>query len=269
MRVNDCFLVSVLKKCRTIPNGDPPSKQWRTFLGVMQTIVDDTDVLWFLDDSIFLITDREKQDSFVVEDDECLANSLFLSPSCWSRVYKGDCCLRYRSKAMPRSRCRQALICFVVLCTIEAHSSQTVLCPVLALPRHGYFLSNECERVASSLCGIGCLTGYRLTTGDSFRACQNDGLWSGEEPTCTGLIAVHHPLILICVCAEIRCPGLKANSRVVQQCTPEQNETSSRVGTRCRATCNATGYRLLGPQMRECLILSRWTGYDQYCIGKN
>ena len=106
----------------------------------------------------------------------------------------GDSCLKYRSKAMPR--CRHAVICFFVLWTIDAQASQTALCPVLALPRHGYLVSNYCERVAGSFCGIGCLTGYRLITGDSYRECQADGLWSGHEPSCTGLIVVD-PLSMV------------------------------------------------------------------------
>lgn len=41
-----------------------------------------------------------------------------------------------------------------------------------------------------------------------------------------------------------------------------------RVGTQCQAKCNETGFRLVGPRVRECLSIGRWTGYDQSCVGK-
>lgn len=55
-------------------------------------------------------------------------------------------------------------------------------------PKHGFFFSGYCKRVPGSLCGLGCLTGYRLTHGDSFRECRNDGTWTGHQPKCEGKI---------------------------------------------------------------------------------
>lgn len=52
------------------------------------------------------------------------------------------------------------------------------------------------------------------------------------------------------------------------ECSPQQNSTKYQFGTKCRAKCNETGYRLIGPRIRECLSMGRWTGYDQSCIGK-
>jgi hypothetical protein len=58
----------------------------------------------------------------------------------------------------------------------------------LELPKHGFFFSGYCKREAGSLCGLGCLTGYRLVNGDSFRECRQDGTWSGHQPKCEGKI---------------------------------------------------------------------------------
>ena len=67
------------------------------------------------------------------------------------------------------------------------------------------------------------------------------------------------------VAPEIRCPTLKNQSRLIQDCSPPQNQTQYRASTKCRATCNGTGYRLIGPRNRECLSTGKWTGYDQSC----
>ncbi|CAF4284048.1 unnamed protein product, partial [Adineta steineri] len=68
----------------------------------------------------------------------------------------------------------------------------------------------------------------------------------------------------------IRCDPLKSNSDVIQECLPEQeNSTDFKFGTKCRARCSENGYRLLGPHTRECLILGIWSGYTQFCIVNN
>jgi hypothetical protein len=67
---------------------------------------------------------------------------------------------------------------------------------------------------------------------------------------------------------EIRCLPLKIKIHVIQECLPEQNSTNFKFGTKCRARCNETSYRLIGPHIRECLILGIWSGYEQFCIGK-
>ncbi len=54
------------------------------------------------------------------------------------------------------------------------------------LPKHGFFFSGYCQRAPGSLCGLGCLTGYRLVNGDSFRECRQDGTWTGHQPKCEG-----------------------------------------------------------------------------------
>jgi hypothetical protein len=67
---------------------------------------------------------------------------------------------------------------------------------------------------------------------------------------------------------EIRCPPLKNHPRVIQECLPQQSNKKLQFGTKCQAKCNETGYRLIGPRIRECLSISKWTGYEQFCIGK-
>jgi len=61
---------------------------------------------------------------------------------------------------------------------------------------------------------------------------------------------------------------LKVRPRVIQECLPQQNNTKYQFGTKCRAKCNETGYRLIGPRTRECLSVGKWTGYEQFCIGE-
>ena len=67
---------------------------------------------------------------------------------------------------------------------------------------------------------------------------------------------------------EIRCPPIQGRARVIQECFPQQNSTKLQFGTKCRAKCNDTGYRLIGPRVRECLSVGRWTAYDQFCVGE-
>ncbi|CAF3652114.1 unnamed protein product [Rotaria sp. Silwood1] len=140
------------------------------------------------------------------------------------------------------------LLIFLILRIINLDAIR--LCPVLTLPQHGFFFSGHCERESGSLCGLGCLTGYRLVDGDSFRECQSDGTWTGQQLKCE----------------EIRCPPLKINTQVIQECLPKQNTSDFKFGTTCRAKCSKIGYQLVGPHTRECLILGIWSGYDQFCI---
>lgn len=54
---------------------------------------------------------------------------------------------------------------------------------------------------------------------------------------------------------------------MIQECVPESNRTNVKAGTICRARCAKIDYELIGPAVRECLILGRWSGYDQICDG--
>ncbi len=147
-------------------------------------------------------------------------------------------------------------------------NTERIQCPIMTLPEHGFLFSGYCQRESGSLCGLGCLPGYRLVDGDSFRECQQDGTWTGNQPKCEGMIFPVH-LIISIYYVEIRCPPLKNHMQVIQECLPEQNTTDFRFGTKCRARCNETGYRLIGPRTRECLIVGIWSGYEQFCTGKN
>jgi len=129
---------------------------------------------------------------------------------------------------------------------------KSILCPVLTKPEHGYLVHDYCSRENGSFCGFGCFPGYRISSGDTFRECQDDGTWTGES----------------LICAETRCSPLKINPDIIQDCSPKQNTTNYIFGTKCRARCNKTGYRLAGLHIRECLIVGIWSGYEQFCIGK-
>ncbi|CAM4818585.1 unnamed protein product [Rotaria magnacalcarata] len=137
---------------------------------------------------------------------------------------------------------------FLASTTINANAAQ--LCSMLTLPEHGFFFSGYCERDFASLCGVGCLTGYRIIDGDSFRECQQGGTWTGKQLKCE----------------EIRCSPLKMSTQTTQECSPTQNTSSFIVGTKCRVKCSVTGHRLIGPSTRECLSLGIWSGYQQFCI---
>lgn len=67
----------------------------------------------------------------------------------------------------------------------------------MTLPQHGFFFSGYCEREPGSLCGLGCLTGYRLVDGDSFRECQEDGTWTGDQPKCEGMVLSIDQIVFI------------------------------------------------------------------------
>ena len=157
---------------------------------------------------------------------------------------------------------------FIIL-QIRRIDTERLQCPLLTLPKHGFIFSGHCEREPGSLCGLGCFSGYRLVQGDSLRECQKNGTWSGEQPTCEGKTFLLFVQSFLCSLTEIRCPLLRGSTYVVQECSPEQNTTNVKFGTKCRAKCNETGYRLLGPRVRECLIVGLWTGYEQFCIGKD
>ncbi len=62
------------------------------------------------------------------------------------------------------------------------------------------------SRPINTIATFTCDNGYTLT-GGSFRACQNDGTWSGTAPTCQG--EFYCVLMLIdCVVSTATCPDL-------------------------------------------------------------
>ena len=74
-----------------------------------------------------------------------------------------------------QSKC---LICFLL-----------VTCPSLTSPTNGMI---SCSLGGNNIpnpkdnCTFTCNTGYELM-GTGTRTCQNDGSWSGNEPTCIGM----------------------------------------------------------------------------------
>ena len=59
----------------------------------------------------------------------------------------------------------------------------------MQLPQHAFFFSGYCKHTPGSLCGLGCLPGYRLASGDSYRECRSDGTWTGQQPKCEGKVS--------------------------------------------------------------------------------
>lgn len=73
-----------------------------------------------------------------------------------------------------------------------------VRCHVLPLIDYGMY---SCTRgfLMDSRCDYTCLEGYQIE-GDRFRVCQEDGKWSGAEPTC----ADHDPPKLKCPLSKVK-----------------------------------------------------------------
>ncbi|EAT33188.1 AAEL014547-PA [Aedes aegypti] len=62
---------------------------------------------------------------------------------------------------------------------------EVITCPELSPPENGYFVKqpNACSQVLNAACGTRCQSGYQLV-GDSIRLCQENGVWSGNDPKC-------------------------------------------------------------------------------------
>ena len=61
-----------------------------------------------------------------------------------------------------------------------------VTCPPLTAPDNGDIdcsLGDDGEANPGDTCTFTCDNGHELT-GSETRTCQNDGMWSGSEPTC-------------------------------------------------------------------------------------
>lgn len=70
----------------------------------------------------------------------------------------------------------------------ENSTCDVITCPKVLPLQNGYFVKKkECSTVLNSACGVRCNVGYTLV-GSSIRLCQEDGTWSGQEPSCQSSI---------------------------------------------------------------------------------
>ena len=59
-------------------------------------------------------------------------------------------------------------------------------CSQLVNPANGLVSVSNTPIVPGSTATYSCDDGHRLIGGSSVRVCSNDGMWTGEEPTCEG-----------------------------------------------------------------------------------
>lgn len=62
-----------------------------------------------------------------------------------------------------------------------------IQCPFLEAPSNG-FLTLSNRRCFKSEVTYGCNAGYELYGGDMIRTCQQNRLWSGQQPSCIRII---------------------------------------------------------------------------------
>ncbi|XP_064386213.1 sushi, von Willebrand factor type A, EGF and pentraxin domain-containing protein 1-like [Halichondria panicea] len=111
------------------------------------------------------------------------------------------------------------------------------------------------SRPVSTIATHICDNGYTLTTGGSFRTCQNEGTWDGTTPTCQLNTGPTEP--------PTTCPGLTvpANGMI----SYNMGTVSLRpVGTVATYTCD-TGYTLNGVSTRTCGSDGVWSGSALIC----
>ena len=61
------------------------------------------------------------------------------------------------------------------------------MCPIYnASSTNKYVLSNQADKYTIDMnLTAECIFGYKLSSGNLIRTCQENGEWSGQEPTCT------------------------------------------------------------------------------------
>ncbi|XP_051945190.1 sushi repeat-containing protein SRPX2-like isoform X1 [Xyrauchen texanus] len=126
-----------------------------------------------------------------------------------------------------------------------------IRCHVLPLIDHSTY---SCTHgfVADSRCDYTCYEGYQIE-GDRYRMCQEDGKWSGTEPTC----ADHDPPILKCPLSRVKVaePG-KLTARVSWD-RPVAKDTADRALQVLRSGLES------GSDFPDGIHVIRYKAYDQ------
>ncbi|XP_035756717.1 LOW QUALITY PROTEIN: P-selectin [Egretta garzetta] len=131
--------------------------------------------------------------------------------------------------------------------TGDSPRCEAITCPVLSAPdrgemncahRHGDF-------TFGSTCVFSCQTGFALT-GPESRECMATGTWTGDTPQCKA----------------ITCPVLSAPEQGELNCSHLHGDFA--FGSTCVFSCQ-TGFALMGPESRNCMVTGTWTGDAPRC----
>ena len=160
-------------------------------------------------------------------------------------------------------------------------------CGSLSDPTNGQV--NFTTTTEGSVANYTCDTGYDLV-GDTTRTCQNDGQWSGSEPTCQSkfvinfipAIEVHvtpHGMLKFDQCFAPLLAGLSncLSSYTVVDCgngtlnNPTDGQvsfTTTTFSSTATYSCN-TGYNLQGVATRTCQADGIWSDSEPTCQSKH
>ncbi|KXJ84393.1 hypothetical protein RP20_CCG009862 [Aedes albopictus] len=150
---------------------------------------------------------------------------------------------------------------------------EVITCPELSPPENGYFVKqpNACSQVLNAACGTRCQSGYQLV-GDSIRLCQENGVWSGNDPKCVlktcpplkipyyGLAVCKNPDLNLYFDYSPRNKSFLLN----YSASLERSTEPMPIDTDCSFKCGH-GFYLAGSNSRNCLPLSKWDGLQTSC----
>ncbi|XP_028966823.1 CUB and sushi domain-containing protein 1 [Galendromus occidentalis] len=121
-----------------------------------------------------------------------------------------------------------------------------IACSPPPIPNGAYIKADGSQLVnVHSSVEYGCLSGYKLMSGDLSRTCLKSGLWSGT--------LLHCQLV---DCGRVP-PILKGEVKYM-------NDTTTTLDSVIKHSC-INGYRLVGSETRVCGADGRWTGVSPKC----
>ncbi|XP_055587381.1 sushi, von Willebrand factor type A, EGF and pentraxin domain-containing protein 1-like [Uranotaenia lowii] len=192
----------------------------------------------------------------------------------WAEQNKCDPCpdTNYITQAVPAMNVSDC-VCKNGYKEAEDGHCQVITCPELSPPENGYFVKhpNACGQVLNAACGTRCQSGYQLV-GDSIRLCQEDGVWSGNEPKCVlktcpslsipyyGLVVCKNPDLNLYFDYSPRNKSFLTNYSI----STERSTEPMPIDTECAFKCGH-GFYLVGSNSRNCLPLSKWDGLQTSC----